>query len=155
MVETQVRCHSSRHRRTASIRAERAIVSISPIRPADRRVERRRIEMGRHYRARLATLRDMRRFFGLPQPLPPRRVVLLPHAPRIPQVIVLSDTSSEDEGPPDQVPPPVVDLESTLEALPDIDPRPQFQLPVEPLPDFGSPDITVELGPPLHHQALR
>ena len=62
---------------TASVLALRAIRSISPVRPADRRRERWRLERGRSYRARLAVLRDMRDFFQLPQPrrpVPPPRV---------------------------------------------------------------------------------
>ena len=126
MVETPVHHHSSRHCRTASVLAERAIRSISQIRPADRRAERRRVERGRRYRARLATLQDMRRFFGLPRPQHPRRVVVPPRAHPIPPVVVLSDASSEDDQLPEQVPPPVVDLDSSLESLPDITLAPSF-----------------------------
>ena len=49
----------------------------------------------------------------------------------------------------------MVDLDSSIESLPNIDPRPQFQLPVEPLIDLGPLDVTLELPPPLQHQILR
>ena len=54
-----------------------------------------------------------------------------------------------------QVPPVIIDLDSSLETLPDIDPHPQFQLLVEPLPELGHLNITLEFPPPLQHQALR
>ena len=70
-------------------------------------------------------------------------------------IIVLSGTSAEDIQAPIPVQPLVIDLDSSLESLPNIDPRPQFQLPVVPLVDLGHRDITVEFPPPLQHQALR
>ena len=103
----------------------------------------------------LAVLRDMGDFFQLPQPRRERRPVPPPRVDRNPVVIVLSDTYLDDAtvAPPQR--PPVVDLDSSLETLPDIDPRPQHQLPVEPLFDPGPLDITTEFPPPLQHQALR
>ena len=156
MVETPSRRHSSCHRRTASLLAQRAIALISPVRPRDRRRERRRLERSRRLRARTAILRDMRDFFGLPQP---RRIQSVAAQPRInpePVVIDLVDTSVEDA---DQLPltPPgvIVELDSSLESLINIDQRPQFQLPVEPMVDLGHLDITVEFPHPLQHQVLR
>ena len=72
-----------------------------------------------------------------------------------PVVVVSSDTSRDetvDEPPPEQL---VVDLDSSLESLPNIDPRPEWQLPVEPLRDLGPLNVTQELLPPLQHQTLR
>ena len=55
--------------------------------------------------------------------------------------------------------PPLVGLDSSLETLPDIDPRPQFQLPLkqphEPLEDLGDLNITAEFLPPIRHQVFR
>ena len=154
MVETPQRRHQSRHRRAASILALRAIQSISPVRRSDRRRERRRLERGRRYRARLAILRDMREFFQLPQPRRPRRPVLPPRVDRPQVIVVLSDTSLDEadvEHPPR---PPIVDLDSSLETLPDIDPRPQHQLPVQPRQDLGPLDVTAELLLPPRHQTF-
>ena len=155
MVGTPVRRHQSRHPLTASLLTLRAIRSISPVRPADRRRERRRLERGRSYRARLAVLRDMREFFQLPQPRRPRRAVPPPRVDRTPVVVMSTDTSLDDAevAPPEQL--PIIDLDSSLETLPDIDPRPRFQLPVEPLRDLGPLDISLEFPPPLHHQTFR
>ena len=61
--------------------------------------------------------------------------------------------SSDDNLPPPA--PPLIDLDSSLESLPNIDPRPQFQLPIQPLPDLGPLNITLDFPPPLQHQALR
>ena len=126
-----------------------------PVRPADRRKERRRLERDRRYRARLAVLRDMREFFQLPQPRRPRRAATPPRVDRTPIVVVSSDTSLSDAevAPPEQ--PPVIDLDSSLESLPNIDPRPQFQLPVERLVDLGPLDVTAVLSPQLQNQTLR
>ena len=141
-----------RHRRTAAIRARRAIAAVSPIRERDRRAEQRRLQRARRDRARAALLRGMREVLGLPlqhrrRRLPPQRV-----DPRAPIVL-----SSDDELPLYQPPPqhPVVDLNSSVESLPNIDPRPQFQLPVQPLPELGPLNITFEFPPPLQHQSLR
>ena len=57
--------------------------------------------------------------------------------------------------PAPQQPIVLVDLDSSLESLPDIDPRPQFYFLVEPLRDLGPLDITVECSPPLCHQTFR
>ena len=47
-----------------------------------------------------------------------------------------------------------MDLDSSVETLPDIDQRPQHQLPIEHLVDLGPLDITVEF-PPLNNQTFR
>ena len=155
MVGTPVGRRISRHSCTASILALRAIRSISPVRAADRRAERRRVERGRPYRPRLAVLREMREFFELPQPRRNRRPIVPPLVDPNPIVVVSSDTSAEDIQVPIPVQQPVIDLDSSLESLPNIDHRPQFQLTVEPLVDLGHLDITVEFPLPLQHQALR
>ena len=50
----------------------------------------------------------------------------------------------------------VVDLDSSDESLPNIDPHPEWQLPVEPLRDLGPLNVTAEcLPPPLQHRVLR
>ena len=70
-------------------------------------------------------------------------------------IVVSSDTSLDDtdvEPPPR---PPIVDLNSFLETLPEIDPRPQHQLPVQPLQDLGPLNVTAELLPPPRHQTFR
>ena len=67
-------------------------------------------------------------------------------------VIASSDTSADDLPEP---PRPIIDLDSSLESLPNIDPRPQFQLPIQPLQYLGHLDITQEFSPPLQHQTLR
>ena len=61
-----------------------------------------------------------------------------------------SDSSSEDRPLP-----PVVDLDSSIESLPNIDPRPQWQLPEQPLKDLGPLDVTAELAPQLRNQTFR
>ena len=63
--------------------------------------------------------------------------------------IVLSSDTSGDDLPNigQQRPIELVDLDSSLETLPDIDPRPRHQLPVPSLPS--------ELLPPLQHRVLR
>ena len=68
---------------------------------------------------------------------------------------VSSDTSEDDVGAPVPAPPMIIDLDSSLDTLPDIDPRPQHQLPVQPLPDLGPLDVTQDLLPPPRHQAFR
>ena len=67
--------------------------------------------------------------------------------------MVVSDTS-EDDLPPERQP-VIVDLDSSLESLPNIDPRPQWQLPVQPLQDLGPLDVTAEIVPPLWSQTFR
>ena len=159
MVGTPERRQSTRHRRSASILALRAIRSISPVAAADRKAERRRLERDRRYRARLGILREMREVLGLPQLRRNRR----PPVPRRvdPNLIVLvsSDTSVEDIRHPIPECPPVIDLDSSLETLPDIDPRPQFQLPLqqphESLEDLGDLNITAEFLPPIRHKVFR
>ena len=167
MVGTPVRRHSTGHRRTAAILALCAIRSISPLRRADRRAERRRLERDRRYRARLGILRDMQEFFELSHPQRPRRAVVPPWVDPNPIVVVSSDTSTEDLTLPDPEPQQqVIDLDSSLQSLPNIDPRPQFQLPLQQpaaigvvrdqsLEDLGPLDITQEFPPPLQHQELR
>ena len=67
-----------------------------------------------------------------------------------------SDTSGDNLPEPAPLRPIVlVDLDSSVESLPNIDPRPQFQLPVEPLVDLGHLNITAEFPPPLQHRTLR
>ena len=72
-------------------------------------------------------------------------------------MVVLSDTSLEDIQPAQPTPQPVlVDLDSSADSLPDIDPSPQWQLPVGPLQDLGPLNMTAEFQPPqLQHQVLR
>ena len=154
MVPTPTRRHSSQHRRSASIRAQRAIQAISPVRASERRAERRRVTRDRARRARAALLRGMREVLGLPQQHRRRRQPPRPRAPVNELVIISSDSSSAEDLPRQQVP-PLVDLNSSEESLPNIDPRPQWQLPVEPLADLGPLNITQELLPPLQHQTLR
>ena len=154
MVGTPERRHSSIHRRTAAIVARRAIGLVSPVRERDRRAERRRLARNRRARADAALLREMKQFLGIPVAPPRRRLQRPQRQPQQPLEIVISDTSEED------VPPPipqleVVDLDSSLESLPNIDPRPQWQLPEQPLQDLGPLNITAELLPPLNHQTLR
>ena len=114
------------------------------------------MERSRRLRARAAILRDMRQFFGLPQPRRVQRVAAQPRADPVPIVIDLAETSSEDLDQPQQVPPRVlVELDSSLESLPDIDPRPQWQLPAQQLQDLGPLDVTAEIAPPLENQTFR
>ena len=77
------------------------------------------MERGRRYREKLRVLQDMREFLGLPQPQRRRR-------PPVPQreeqdlvVILSSDTSEEDLPAPGPI---IVDLDFSLESLPNIDP---------------------------------
>ena len=52
--------------------------------------------------------------------------------------------------------PVLVELDSSADSLPNIDPRPQWQLPVEQLQDLGPLDATAEIQPPpLQHRVLR
>ena len=128
---------------------------MSPIRERERRAERRRLQRDRARRRDAAFYRDLLIYRGVP-PEPPRRhrrVELLQPVVELP-IILSFDTSAEDIQAPIPVQPLVIDLDS-LESLPNIDQRPQFQLPVEPLVDLGHLDIIVEFPPPLQHQALR
>ena len=130
---------------------------MSPVRERDRRAERRRIARGRRQHARAALLRDMREVLGLPQPNRRRRPSSARVDPNVP-IVLSSDSSAGDltlPEPASQQPIVLVDLDSSLETLPNIDPRPQFQLPVEPLRDLGPLDITLEFPSPLHHQTFR
>ena len=145
MVGTPEHRHHTRHRRMA------AILAVSPIRERDRRAERRRLARDWRRQARAALLRGMHEVLGLPlqhcrrrQPQPPR---VDDHA----LIVLSSDSSAEDPEPQ----PPVVDLDSSLESLPNIDAHPQFQLPVEPLEDLGPLNITLDFPPPLQHQIFR
>lgn len=63
-----------------------------------------------------------------------------------------SDTSADNLPAPQPV---LVDLDSSLESLPNINPSPQFQLPIEPLVDLGDLNITQDFPPPLQHQVFR
>ena len=114
------------------------------------------MERSRRLRARAAILRDMRQFFGLPQPRREQRVAAQPRADPVPPVIDLVETSFEDLDQPQQAPPRVlVELDSSLESLPNIDPRPQWQLLAQPLQDLGPLDVTAEIAPPLENQTFR
>ena len=148
MVGTPEHRHNLRHRHTAAILALRAIAAVSPVRERDRRAERRRI-IGDHRRRAIAVLlRGMREVLGLPIQ---RRNCRPPQPPRVDleaTIDLLSNTSVDDQVLKDPEPqPPVVNLDSSLESLPDIDPRPQHQLPVPSLPG--------DLLPPLQHRVLR
>ena len=66
-----------------------------------------------------------------------------------------SDTSSDNIGPLVRAPPIVVDLDSSIESMPDIDPRPQWQLPAQPLPDLGPLNVTAEIAPQLQNPVFR
>ena len=122
----------------AAIRAQRAI-AVSPVRERDRRAERRRLARDRRRRARAALLRGMREVLGLPlqqrRRRPPQRTRPDPNVP----IVLSSDSSAEDA----ETQPLVIDLDSSLDSLPNIHPRPQFQLPLEPLVDLGPLDITL------------
>ena len=77
-----------------------------------------------------------------------RRPPQLPRVDLEATIDLSSDTSVDDQVLQDPDPqPPVVNLDSSLESLPDIDPRPQHQLPVPSLPG--------DLLPPLQHRVLR
>ena len=105
-------------------------------------------------RARAALLRGMREVLGLPQPHCRRRQPQPQQVDRDAPIVLSSDSSAEDQEPP----PILVDLDSSVESLPNIDPRPQWQLPVQPLPDLGPLDVDAELLQPLQplqHQTFR
>ena len=85
-----------------------------------------------------------------------RRRVELPQPVVNGDIVVSSDTSTEDIGAPMPAQPVVIDLDSSIESLTNIDPRPEWQLPVEPLHDLGPLDVTAEcLPPPLQHRVLQ
>ena len=156
MVETRPRRSSTKHRRTASILAHRAISRASPIRDSERRAERRRLQRQRERSREAAFYRGLLAYCGVPPEQPRRcRRVELPQRVVDRPIVVSSDTSSDNIRPPILARPVVVDLDSSIESLPNIDPRPQFQLPVPPLRDLGHLDITAEFVPPLQHRALR
>ena len=150
------RRHSARHRRTASILAQRAISRVSPVRESERRAERRRLQRQRERRRDAAFYRGLLQYCGVP-PEPPRRRRRVQRPPPVVElpIVVSSDTSAENIQPPVPAQPIIIDLDSSLESLPNIDPRPQWQLPVPPLQDLGHLDITAEFAAPLQHQALR
>ena len=150
MVGTPQRRDSSRHRRTAAIVALRAIRNTSPIRPAERRAERRRLRRERVRRRDAAFYRGLLAYCGVPPRQPRRRrEVQQQQLPEVEQPLVLSsDTSGDNLGNPvQQGQVEVINLDSSLETLPDIDPRPQHQIPVLRLPE--------DFLPPLQHQVLR
>ena len=154
MVATPPRRHSTRHRCTASILAQRAISQISPIRDRERRAEGRRVQRNRARRRDAAFYLGLLAFCGMPPAPPRRRHRVEQPRPVVDEPIVLSsDTSAEGIVLPDQQPQQIVlDLDSSIESLPNIDPRPQWQLPVGPLRDLGPLDVTAEcLPPPLQH----
>ena len=156
MVGTPQRRHSSRHRRTAAILALRAIQNTSPIRPSERRAERRRQHRDRTRRREAAFYRGLLAFCGAPPAQPQRRRRAAPPPPVVDQVIqVPSDTSEEEVEVQVQAQPIIVELDSSLDTLPDIDPRPVLEPQAEPLQDLGHLNITLEFPPPLQHQALR
>ena len=70
-------------------------------------------------------------------------------------IIVASDTSSDNIRPLVRAPPIVVDLDSSVESLPNIDPRPQRQLPQQELQDLGPLDVTAEITPVLQNPVFR
>ena len=84
------------------------------------------------------------------------RLVPRPVAPDLP-IVLSSDTSGEDLPQPEQLlqEDVVINIDTSEDELPNIDPRPQHQLPVLPLVDLGHLDVTYELEPPLEHQCLR
>ena len=134
-----------------------AIAAVSPIRERERRAERSRIQRDRVRCRNAEFYRGLLAYCGVPQSPPRRRRRVEPSRPVVELPIVLSsDTSGDDlPEPAPQQPIVLVDLDSSLETLPDIDPRPQCQLPVEPLCDLGPLDITLEFPPPLQHQTLK
>ena len=159
MVGMPDRRHSTRHRRVAAILARRAMAAVSPIRDRDRRAEHRRLAGDRRRRARAALLRGMREVLGLPIQHCHRRPPPPPRADPDAVIVLSSDVSADDLPPPL---PPIIDLDSSLKTLPDIDPRPQHQLPVEHLVDLGTHYryittlfLTVEFAPPLHNRTFR
>ena len=157
MVNTPISRRVTRHRRTASLRALRAIAAVSPIRDRERRAERRRLERDRRRRRDATFYRGLLAYCGVQQP-PPRRRRNINRPPPVVQLLIelSSDTSGDEqrELAPER-PIVLVDLDSSVESLPNIDPRPQWQLPVEPLRDLGPLNVTQELLPPLQHQTLR
>ena len=70
-------------------------------------------------------------------------------------IVVVPDTSSDNIRPPVRAPPIVVDLDSSVESLPNIDPRPQWQLPQQELPDFGPLNVTAEIEPVIRNPVFR
>ena len=148
MVGTPTRRHSSRHRRVAAILALRAIRNTSPVRPAERRAERRRLRRERVRRRDAKFYRGLLAYCGVQHNQPRRRRRVQPQRPEVEQPIVLSsDTSGDDlQNIGQRGPVELINLDSSLETLPDIDPRPQHQLP--------EPSLRNELLPPLQHRVL-
>ena len=141
----------------ASILALRAIRNTSPVRPAERRAERRWIERARERRRNAEFYRGLLAYCGVPQQPARQHRQVEPQRPAVELPVVLSSDTSGDNLPEPQQQRPIVlvDLDSSIESLPDIDPRPQCPLPVEPLVDLGHLDITVEFPPPIQHRMLR
>ena len=109
----------------------------------------------RRRRERATLLRGMREVLGLPQPHRHRRQPPPRPVDNNEPIVLSSDSSAEEQRGP---PPILVDLDSSVESLPNIDPRPQWQLPVQPLPDLGPIDVEAELlqpQQPLQHQTFR
>ena len=121
----------TRHRRTASFHEIRAIASISPVLPEERRAERNRIRRDRRRRADPAFYRGLLEYCGVPAQPRRRRAPVPRHEDPDPVIVVSSDTSAEDL-PPQQLPREVaiMEIDSSVNELPDIDPRPQHQLPL-------------------------
>ena len=138
MVGTPISRRVTRHRRTASIRALRAIANVSPVRPAERRAERNRLRRNRLRSVNANFYRGLLAYCGVP-PQPRLRRQSRPPQPPVEQPVLISSDTSVDDLPqlgPQQPAVEVIDLESTLE-------------------DLGDLDITTEFPPPHQHQVLR
>ena len=147
MVVTPPRRHQTRHRRTAYILARRAISQVSPVRDSERRADRRRLRRQRERRRDAAFYRGLLAFCGVQQQ-PPGRFRRVPNPPPAVELpVVLSSDASGDEQREQAPERPIVlvDLDSSVETLPDIDPTPQHQLPALPC----------EPWPQLEHRVLR
>ena len=103
--------------------------------------------------ANAALLRSLKVLFYQPVTPPRRRLPRRPRQQPEAPIEVVSD-ASKDILPPAQQP-VIVDLDSSVESLPNIDPRPQWQLLVGPLQDLGPLDVTAELAPQLWSQTFR
>ena len=139
MVGTPVSRRVTRHHRTAALRAIRAIRLVSPVRPEERRAERNRLQRDRLCRVDGAFHRGILDYCGVPLPPPRRRhrPLLPPPAIDLP-ILISSDASADDLSAlqvPQQQPVVVVNLESSVDELPDL-------------------DATQEFPPPLQHQVL-
>ena len=96
-----------RHRRTASFRVLRAIASISPVHPEERRAERNRINRDRRRRADAAFYRGLLAYCGVPAQIRQCHAPVPQREDPDPVIVVSSDTSAEDL-PPQQLPQEVV-----------------------------------------------